>query len=97
MTKWIDDDGQEYGFDTHDMHLFADEALTMELSIDSISKKALAEIIGGEPIIRCEDCKKDGTSDCAMAEWLYADNTVYHKRHWNKPQDYCSWAERKEQ
>lgn len=48
-------------------------------------------------LIRCKDCKKNGTSDCAMGRWIYSDNIVFLKEHWNKPQDYCSWAERKEE
>jgi hypothetical protein len=53
--------------------------------------------VDAEPIIRCKKCIKDGTSDCAMGRWYYTDNLPFHKESWNKPQDYCSWAERKEE
>jgi len=48
------------------------------------------------PVIRCKDCKKNGTSDCAMGYWAYADNVVYMKKKWNTEYDFCSRAERKE-
>ncbi len=86
MKQYFDENGQEYGFDTHDMHLFKDESLTMELSMDSISKEALAKILDGEPIIRCKDCKHYDSGSCRYVYGLI----------FAKPDSYCSWAERKE-
>ena len=91
-TQYFDDDGQEYGFDTHGMRMFTDRTFTCELPMTSVNKKALAKILGGEPIIRCKDCNKDGTSKCAMAYW---DMETGEITAWNRPNEYCSRGERK--
>jgi len=56
-TQYFDEDGQEYGFDTHGMRIFTDRTFTCELSMASVNKKALAKVLGGEPINRCVDCE----------------------------------------
>lgn len=97
MKQWIDESGQEYGFDTHDMHLFKDEEMTMEFSINSITKEQLAKIIGGEPIIRCKDCKhsvdyyNDGQCYCRNENYN-GNSLIYISGGWNH---YCGYAERK--
>ena len=48
--------------------------------------------VDAEPVIRCKDCAKCGTDDCAMR--FEADDKFYQ---WNRADDYCSWAERKEE
>ncbi len=91
MKQWIDESGQEYGFDTHDMHLFKDEEMTMEISMNSITKEQLAKIIGGEPIIRCKECKYYRWEiDMCNEPYSTAHNIVHED-------DYCSRAERKEE
>lgn len=47
-------------------------------------------------VIYCEDCKNNGTSDCGMSRWYYADNEPFHKESWNNPYDYCSRGEKNE-
>lgn len=44
------------------------------------------------PVIKCKDCAKCGTDDCAMR--FEDDDKVYQ---WNCADDFCSWAERKEE
>lgn len=43
-------------------------------------------------VVRCKDCKKRGTEDCAM----FFDNG-YHLLDWTKNNDFCSWGEREEE
>lgn len=57
MKQFIDDNGQEWGFDIGDAHFFADEEMTIELPTRAFSKEQIAQIMGGVPIIRCKDCK----------------------------------------
>lgn len=45
-------------------------------------------------LIRCKDCKKNNTSACAMAYW---DMETGEVTWWNKPDEHCSRAERKEE
>lgn len=45
-------------------------------------------------LIRCKDCKKNDTSACAMGYW---DMETGEFTVWNKPNEYCSRAERKEE
>lgn len=42
-------------------------------------------------LIRCRDCAKNGTINCAMADGNMDGEVVS----WNEPDDHCSWAERK--
>lgn len=46
-----------------------------------------------EELIRCKDCKKQGTDRCAMHYELAGDKYCQ----WNNPDDFCSWAERREE
>lgn len=45
-----------------------------------------------DELIMCRDCVKCGTDDCAMH--FEVDDKVYQ---WNGADDFCSWAERKEE
>lgn len=51
-----------------------------------------APTIDAVPVIRCRDCVNCGTDDCAMH--FEADDKVYQ---WNRADDFCSLAERKEE
>lgn len=48
-----------------------------------------------DELIRCKDCTKNGTDDCAMYFIDNNDNGKYYQ--WDKADDFCSWAERKEE
>ena len=45
-------------------------------------------------LIRCKDCNKNGKLNCSMAYW---DMETGEITWWNKPDEYCSRAERKEE
>lgn len=47
-----------------------------------------------EPVIRCKYCNKNGKLNCSMAYW---DMETGEITWWNKPDEYCSRAERKEE
>ena len=51
-----------------------------------------APTVEAEPIIRCKDCKRRNTALCAIA---YYDN-LGHFNNFVKDNDYCSYAERKD-
>ena len=54
-----------------------------------------AEPVG--ELIRCKDCIRNGTPDCAM-EYHYMDSDWrFNDYSWNNENDYCSRAERKEE
>ena len=47
-------------------------------------------------VIRCKDCIRNGTPDCAM-EYHYLDSDWrFNDYSWNNENDYCSYGERKE-
>ena len=53
-----------------------------------------AEWIG--EIVRCKDCRKYGTQDCAMS-YSHVDDygNIDEDVSWNNINDYCSWGERR--
>ena len=48
---------QEYGYDTHNMHFFTDETLTIEVDMSEVPREEIEKVLGGVPIVRCKDCK----------------------------------------
>ena len=68
----------------------ADAGLTESLTFYRIMN---APTIDAVSVVRCKECKRNGTKDCAM--WY--DNAEYEIQYsWNTLNDYCSWAERKD-
>lgn len=49
------------------------------------------EIKDRKRIIRCKDCRRNGTDACAM--FCKCDSGILHS--WNEADDFCSWGERK--
>lgn len=83
--------------------LFVDLDGTLAVSPTGyIHGDTVADMIGDQPtvdavpVVRCKDCKNNGTSDCGMSRWYYADNEPFHKESWNNPYDYCSRGEKNE-
>lgn len=86
---------QEYGYDTHNMHFYTDETLTIEVDMSEVPREEIEKVLGGVPIVRCKDCKHwkklmpedpDGDERCMLTE-------LYDGR---EPNDYCSYGERRE-
>ena len=48
---------QEYGYDTHNMHFYTDETLTIEVDMSEVPREDIEKVLGGVPIVRCTDCK----------------------------------------
>ena len=85
---------QEYGFDIGEAHFFADEDMTIEIEMEAIPEETLKKILGGIPIIRCKDCadwQTDWIPSCGDngSHYCGAMDTI------TKPDDYCSYAERR--
>lgn len=95
MKQFIDDNGQEWGFDIGNAHFFADETLTVELPAGAFSKEQIAQIMGGVPIIRCKDCKHFEADLDGMT--MYCANEIMPTVFVCTGQGYCSEAERKEE
>lgn len=49
----------------------------------------------GEEVIRCRDCEKFETVDCAVYRALRADSRIDSKGMFN-PNGFCAWAERRQ-
>lgn len=48
-------------------------------------------------IVRCKDCRKNGTTECGMS-WTNIYKCVVDQKPsttWNQDNDFCSWGERK--
>ena len=54
-----------------------------------------APTVDAVPVVRCNDCSRDGTIDCPMCCCYFADGKIYETRSWNSPVDFCSRGERK--
>lgn len=60
---------------------------------------AFADLTGGRednyvPVVRCKDCIKRNTEECAM--W-YEDIGDEYQYSWESDDDYCSWGKRREE
>ena len=49
------------------------------------------ESLDAVPVVRCKDCWKNGTEECAMH--IECDCGMYS---WNEGDDFCSWGERED-
>ena len=48
----------EYGYDIENMKFYLNESFECEIPANSISKEDMQKILGGIPIIRCKNCKR---------------------------------------
>lgn len=55
---------------------------------------ALVTVLTSEEVIRCRDCRKFETVDCAVYRALRADSRIDSKGMFN-PNGFCAWAERR--
>lgn len=67
------------------------EALAMALGISM--EQYIGSAIDCVHVVRCRDCRKRNTSDCAMQ---YESDDGKEQYAWENDNDFCSWGERKE-
>lgn len=54
------------------------------------------KVKGGEyvqDVIRCEKCALNETDDCPMVYYTPLEDGGFETNWWNKPNDFCSWGE----
>ena len=79
--RLIDADALEDEFGVSDADIIAKEIIRDAPTIDAV------------PVVRCKDCKKRGTQDCAM--W-YQCSVCEGQWSWETNEGFCSYGERKE-
>lgn len=64
--------------------------------IDVVNILNHAPTVDAVPVVRCKDCRKNGTTDCGMS-WTNVFKCIDNPKlyAWNKDNDFCSWGERK--
>lgn len=53
-----------------------------------------AETIDAVEVVRCKDCKRRGTENCAMT--FNTEDNGYYLTDWTSDDGFCSWGKRKE-
>lgn len=54
-----------------------------------------APTIDAVEVVRCKDCKRRGTENCAMT--FNTEDNGYYLTDWTSDDGFCSWGERKEE
>lgn len=47
-------------------------------------------------IVRCKECRLNETDDCPMVYYTPLEDGGIETRWWNRPDDFCSWGERRD-
>lgn len=47
-------------------------------------------------VVRCKECRLNESDECPMVYYTPLEDGGIETRWWNRPDDFCSWGERKE-
>ncbi len=50
----------------------------------------------GKEVVRCKKCRLNETDDCPMVYYTPLEDGGIETRWWNRPDDFCSWGENKD-